>query len=309
MNEINHNSFSPDMSRFRSRLLLQGDMTFSTAHRIGAERSLEVDLPDLPVLRTIHGLPYIPGSSFKGAWRSYTEAILRTVQSQPDVRDKNLACLSVSKPQVYGTYNPRPAEGYCLTQTDVNNRKKDERYRDARALLDQELRQDSCWVCRVFGSSWLASKLLVKDLFIDEASFWRTEIRDGVGIDRDTGRAGDGLKYQFETVPASARFRLEVVVENASPAELGLIVIGLQAFRRGDILLGGAKSRGLGWCQWQPDWEACHYVEEKNLLDHLLRLNSHRISTENWEGDKGLFTQWFNNFKDQIRPTDLATEQ
>jgi CRISPR-associated RAMP protein (TIGR02581 family) len=284
---------SPDLSTFTSRLQLDGHLTFDSALRIGASRSLAVDEPDLPVLRTADRRPYIPGSSFKGALRSYTEAVLRTLQAQPDLSDRNLACLSVGKPP------SRPAQdrsGLCLTQDEVSALKNaspndwyrelsdglkarlpnaaqiDREVREAgeQAVLDRVLRDLSCWTCRVFGSSWLASKVLIKDLMVIEESFYRTEIRDGVGIDRDSGRAADGFKYQFEVIPVGAAFRFDLLAENASGAELGLLWLGLNAFQGGQVLMGGAKSRGLGWCRLEIDWDACRYVTPDTLLDALL---------------------------------------
>ena len=247
---------APDMFRFTSRLHYQGKLFFTSAHRIGAERSLDVTAPDLPILRAVDGLPYIPGSSFKGAWRSYTEAILRAVQAQHDLGEK-LAC------------DPLTDNGRCLPQTRVNEIKT--RYRDNQKRLDETLRAESCLTCRLFGNGHLAAKLLIKDLPVQPDSFFRSEIRDGVAIDRDSGRAADGMKYQFETVPAGAAFDLEIIVENGSEVELGLALMGLLAFQRGEVLLGGAKSRGLGWCELRPDWDKSDYVTPDNLLTYALR--------------------------------------
>lgn len=247
---------APDMFTFTSRLHYHGKLVFTSAHRIGAERSLDVTAPDLPILQTVDGLPYIPGSSFKGAWRAYTEAILRTVQVQHNLGEK-LAC------------DPLTENSRCLPQKHVSDIKNT--YRDDQKKLDETLRTDSCLICRVFGNGHLASKVLIKDLMIQPDSFYRTEIRDGVAIDRDSGRAADGMKYQFETVPAGAAFDLEILVENASSAELGVALMGLLAFQRGEVLLGGAKSRGLGWCELQPNWEASEYVIPENLLAYALR--------------------------------------
>jgi CRISPR-associated RAMP protein (TIGR02581 family) len=250
---------SPDMSRFTSRFHYRGRLVFDSAHRIGAERSLAVDAPDTPILRTIDGLPYIPGSSIKGAWRSYTEAVLRTLQES----------------RGHGKFasDPLVQKGvpeYGLTDEKVRNIKTDFRDR-SQDELDAYLRRESTWTERLFGNAALSSKALIKDAYIDRATWLRSEVRDGVAIDRDSGRAGDGLKYQFEVVPAGAAFPLEIVVENASPAELGLVVLGIRAFERGEILLGGAKSRGLGWCHLESDnWSNCRYVTAENLLDYLL---------------------------------------
>jgi CRISPR-associated protein Csm3 len=269
---------SPDMSRFASRLHYHGRLVFDSAHRIGAERSMAVDAPDLPVLRTEDGRPYIPGSSFKGAWRSYTESVLRTIEAQ--VGATNLACIITIE------------EERCLPVKRVRELKSNSK-RTA-AEIDSDIRQASCWACRVFGNLWLASKVLVKDLMIDESRFRRTELRDGVGIDRDSGRAGDGLKYQFEAVPVGAEFGLEILVENASPAELGVAMLGLKAFERGEVPLGGAKSRGLGWCHIEPAWEKSRYVRPDNLLDYLLGAEQQAAVHD---GDAG---QWLQAFRQAI---------
>lgn len=241
---------SPDMTAFTSRLRYKGQLVFDSAHRIGAERSLAVDAPDLPVLRTVDGRPYIPGSSVKGAWRAYTESVLRTIQAQHNLGHK-LACQPISE------------ELRCLPKDNVKSLKD-------KADADRALRQASCWTCRIFGNGQIASKVMIKDLMIDEASFLRTEVRDGVAIDRDSARAADGFKYNFEAVPAGARFEMEILVENGAPAELGLVMIGLNSFARGDILLGGAKSRGLGWCHLDRESEKLEYITGEHLLAYLL---------------------------------------
>jgi CRISPR-associated protein Csm3 len=250
----------PDMHKFVSRLHYRGELHFESGHRIGAERTLDVDAADLPILTTVDGRPYIPGSSFKGAWRSYTEAVLRTLQANGD-RDGRLACIPITR----DANDPQR----CLPQKKVDEIKRE--HENDQEKLDAALREASCWACRVFGNGHLAAKAMVKDIMIRPDSFLHTQIRDGVAIDRDSGRAATGFKYQFETVPAGAIFEVEIVIENASAAELGVAMLGLRAFERGDVPLGGAKSRGLGWCKLETDWDHNDYVTADNLLTYLLR--------------------------------------
>lgn len=284
-----------DMSTFTSRLHVRGLLQFDSAHRIGAERSLAVDAPDLPVLQTVDGRPYIPGSSFKGAWRAYTESILRTIQAQPGIQDRNLACLAIGKPAKRP--DPDPEEGRCLTMDEAKKHK--ETLGRQSAALDETLRAKSCWTCRVFGNNWLSSKVMIKDLMIEEASFIRTEVRDGVAIDRDSARAADGFKYRFEAVPAGARFQLEILVENGSAAELGLVMLGLKSFERGEILLGGAKSRGLGWCHLEANWpHTSEFVTDKHLLDYLLQ----QADSEKWRVNDKQVSGWLKAFHKAIHP-------
>ena len=151
---------SPDMSRFTSQVRYRGTLRFDSAHRIGRSQSLAADTTKLPILRTVDNRPYIPGSSLKGAWRSYTESIMRTVQAQTGMQD-NLACLSVSMPD---ERSPAHAvdNGRCLTIREVQELKKQYSSHDPTGTqlqkLDKVLRQNTCLICRVFGSQWLASK-------------------------------------------------------------------------------------------------------------------------------------------------------
>jgi CRISPR-associated RAMP protein (TIGR02581 family) len=253
---------SPALDSFHSRLTLTGRLVLNSALRVGAQKSVDAVDVDLPVIKDVLGRPYIPGSSFKGALRSQVEALMRTIQTQKGRHD--LSCESVSKP-----LNEESYPG-CLTNAMFKTMKKV--LRDDPERLDRQLRDRSCWTCRVFGASWLASKVLLKDLPVDEdAWFGRYEVRDGVGIDRDTGRAAKNIKYQYEVVPAGTAFHFKAVVENASDAELGLFMLGLKQFEEGVVQLGGARSRGLGWCTLQVNWDTdCTLVRSDQVLMVLL---------------------------------------
>jgi CRISPR-associated RAMP protein (TIGR02581 family) len=268
------NEQAPDMQAFYRRLTLRGVLTLRTGLRIGAGRDLLFDMSELPVVKTADGRPYIPGASFKGAWRAATESLLRGLQDGTSATD--LACLSV--PRDEETVPPR----ICLTTAAVNRLKTTPpgdwpKVLDGRAVLvagkslDEALRILSCWTCRVFGAPWLAGKVLVKDLLLEPtwAGIVQPQVRDGVTIDRDKGSAAPKRKFAYEVVPAGTPFAFEVIVDNGSDAELGLAWLGLQAFQRGQIPLGGARSRGLGWCELKIDWQGSQWLTRDNLLAGL----------------------------------------
>jgi len=244
----------PDMRAFHSRLVLRGTLELRTSLRLGAGRDTQIEAAaDLPVVKTVDGRPYIPGASFKGAWRAATEALLRGL---PDHREKNLACISV--PRDEETVPPV----VCLTAAAASRLKttpaeKWAEILDGRAAqvkdksLDEALRILSCRTCRLFGAPWLAGKVLIKDLLVGNGwgDLTRPAVRDGVAIDRDKRSAAPKRKYTYEIVPEGTPFEVEIAVENADDAELGLAWLGLLAFQQGQIPLGGARSRGLGWCE------------------------------------------------------------
>ena len=133
----------------------------------------------------------------------------------------------------------------------------------------RELFNESCTACRLFGSRWLASRLYFQDaMLINRDKLPRlTEVRDGVGIDRDLGSAKPKIKFDFEVVPAGASFRIRIVAENVEEWEVGLLLLPLKAMERGELPIGGKISRGLGWGRLE-NLEIRRIVKE-NLLDWL----------------------------------------
>jgi len=235
-----------DFSAFHSRLRVIGTLHLETAMRIGAGGGGGATEQDLPVIKDLAGKPYIPGSSFKGAYRAHLEALLRGID-----KDKKLACLSTDTAARFGKIGAVPG---CLSQGDVDRLKKE--HRDNPAELSKRILERSCWTCRLCGAPWLASKLMVRDMpVVVDTWFDRYLIRDGVAIDRDTETVGQGLKFDYEAVPAGTAFRFEMVVDNGTDAELGLALLGLREFEDGFVTLGGGRSRGLGQVRLKVDWQ------------------------------------------------------
>lgn len=69
-----------------------------------------------------------------------------------------------------------------------------------------------------------------------------------MGIDRDSERAVEQIKFDYEIVAAQTTFAFSMTLENPTERDLGLIALGLQEFMEGMIPLGGIRSRGLGCC-------------------------------------------------------------
>jgi hypothetical protein len=102
---------------------------------------------------------------------------------------------------------------------------------------------DTCWL---FGSTYVASRVEFADLYPVDASLAPTSVRDGVGIDRDTGRAMAKHKFDYEVVEPGPEFGLEITLSSRRSKDLGLICLGLNELQAGRVPLGGKVSRGLG---------------------------------------------------------------
>ncbi|MFM7219076.1 MAG: CRISPR-associated RAMP protein Csx7 [Nodosilinea sp.] len=216
---------------FRNRLELTGTLTTITALKIGAGRSVEPTDPDVPVIKDANGHPLIPGSSFKGALRSRLESFLRGIN-----------------PNFANDPNELASSSWMNQVKDIKEsakKIKDDRARDI--YITDQLKAITDKVSFLFGSPWLAGKLQICDLTVQDGNwFGQYQERDGVAIDRDTETAADKRKYDFQVVPAGTIFDFKAAAENLEAAELGLLMLGLTQFENEMVPLGGGRSRGLG---------------------------------------------------------------
>lgn len=263
---------------FERRLVLSGTLRVETALRVGSGQSDELNNADIAVFKDAERRPYIPGSSLKGALRAHVERIVRSLPS-------GAAC------------DPLNEDARCITKETM------ESWRDTLnpAQLAQQIFSHSCHVCRVFGSPWLASKVLFKDLQIKQLQFWfehSYQTRAGVGIERDSDTAQEGVLYTTEVVPPGVEFAWEIIVENADPeTEEPLLFLGLremegdpQRNQSGKVPLGGGKSRGLGRVSLTVDQVTC--IDQGGLVDYLI---SNKPPTVEWADLKSKIPAWVHS--------------
>jgi CRISPR-associated RAMP protein (TIGR02581 family) len=250
---------------FYSRLRVQATLEMQTALSVGARLSLEPTGTDLPVVKGPDGLPFIPGSSIKGAVRSQAERILRTVNHRPHL----WACDPFADPCVSGN---RKTE--LWQQAERQNRQQ------ADVIFARSVWEVSCTACRLFGSPWFAGRLAFKDAYLVNADDLPviTQIRDGVGIDRDLGAARSGIKYDFETVVPGARFDIEILAENLEDWEVGFLLAVLHLWEEGTLPLGGKVTRGPGWGVLRE--VRLTRVRQEDLVDYLIQGKTQPVAPE-----------------------------
>src|SRR5436305_11715204 len=226
----------------RNRFVFTGSLVMSTALHIGGGK-VTLSSSDSPVVLTPEQKPYIPGSSFKGALRSTVEKI---VPGLPGF--SSCALIDLSNDEIRALEgNLKAIRDICPTvrQGEVARRRRDEP--DEVAEIQKETIEELCDTCLLFGSPFTAARLNVNDLYMPKEEWSGVlQIRDGVAIDRDSEKARHRRKYDFEVVPASAMFDLEIVLENATKRDVQLLCVGLSEFVHGFGVIGGKRSRGLG---------------------------------------------------------------
>jgi CRISPR-associated RAMP protein (TIGR02581 family) len=210
-----------------NRLTVRGDLLALTALRIGAGRATEIIAADLPVLRDALGAPFIPGASLKGALRAQVEAVVRAIH---------------------------PDQASDLDQLETRMRRQISQLKEQQSSDDMTLSKAiwrvSTLIDLTFGAPWTAGRVFFKDARVDRTLwFGQFEMRNGVGINRDTETVERGLLYDYEVVPAGVRFHFDLVVENAAAWQLGMLLAALKPWLRGDAQIGGFRSRGLGYVQ------------------------------------------------------------
>jgi len=232
-------------ARLINRYCLSGKLVLASGLHVGSGFP-EAEI-DMPVIRDAADRPFIPGSSMRGAMRSLVERALATIAP-------GAGCTLFD-------------EGHPHCPTSNKKARKDiEKLMDGdtKAGLDRLLAREPqpgrlCDTCRLFGSTFVASKLKVFDLRLtDEATAgliasekW---VRHGVGIDRDKGTARDKIKFNYEVLERAApdlEFGFEIVGENLGRVAAGkdpdFALLGLAWKLMGHHLsIGGKGGSGLG---------------------------------------------------------------
>lgn len=251
--------------KFINRYIIRGELIAVTALHIGAAE--DVFSPGgckNPFFRNAAGLPVIPGSSLKGAMRSFLEVYLSSDSGQKRLYDET-------------GYN----QGICNRQKPCADTKHDSKLKNL--LKDKEADAEKklsdylygprtegglCIICRIFGSQCSAAKLSIRDAGVSNNTFQdEFEIRSGVSIDRNLGTKVDKNKFETEVVPADTHFSFCAVLENADSTEWNVVKKLLKALELGMIPIGGMKSRGLG--EIKLTGTEYQYIDGENIADYL----------------------------------------
>lgn len=202
------------MLQFELRLVTR------TGLHIGAGKNAGLASSDLPVMRDANGWPLVPGSSLRGRLRAAIASLVDALgldQARP-------------KPESSAGTLAGEWEHWKLVDRLFGRIPKD--------------KDDG----RAYGSRLQFSDLLCERLEGPD-DFVPIELRDGVGIARETRTAGTGIKYDLEVVPAGTTFRGQVRFLNPADYEIGLVAQALAMLDEGLLLLGGKSARGLGWVE------------------------------------------------------------
>lgn len=200
--------------------------------------------PDMTPVVTFRNKQYevfLPGSSLKGVFRSQLEKIVCSLKPRvvcyPFEGNEERAAGLEQRQRDY-----RESCGALFTRRAKNARNDEERHK----LEDRTdlVYADSCPACRLFGSTGFIGRIAISDAYL--VSDAAKEQRDGVGIDRLTGGASHGAKFELEVVSTGVSFETDIHLRNFEVWQLGMLFVVIQDMEDELIRIGSGRSRGLG---------------------------------------------------------------
>ncbi|NOZ69995.1 MAG: hypothetical protein GXP46_12315 [Deferribacteres bacterium] len=211
---------------FVNRYLFRGVLTAHAPFHIGSGGTVTMTDDDnnqlliAAVVTDRGGIPYIPGSSLRGAMRDW----LSRVFGEKDREDKELK--SVLKGSFASEIAVKQTRMERLFGT-VYGEGKIEIW-DAPCISAVDTPSHSHW------SGWDRDRL--------------TYVAKSVAISPETGTAEDKKLYNFELVPEGVQFRFTVTAQNLSREEAAIVLHALEGFNHptDPITLGSMTKRGFG---------------------------------------------------------------
>jgi CRISPR-associated RAMP protein (TIGR02581 family) len=245
-----------DELRLRKKLRVTGVIVFETGWRIGSGKE-GVTMSDLGVVLDPAGVPLLPGSSVKGKLRATCESLADHLGLRACFLSRNASSLD------------------CVSDVKFFSSVREEHQEAIRQGPEAQLgwiRRHTCDVCRLFGSPVQKSRLRCSDGKLDGEGVV-VQVRDGVVLDRDSRKAVNGLKYDYEVSSAGARFRVCFDLDNSSADDEALFGAALFEWHAGSSL-GGFVSRGLGRFRLeQVEVKGVDFEDPKERVRYLTKVD------------------------------------
>ena len=247
--------------------------------------------PDMtPVLTYRNGQQeiFLPGSSLKGVFRSHSERIVCSLK--PRVVCYPFSGSNEEKETARSDYRDSCGEQF------VRYSQQGDTERDHLEKRTDLVYHDSCPTCRLYGSTGFIGRIAIGDAYL--VSLPKLEQRDGVGIDRLTGGASHGAKFELEVVSKDVVFETDIHLQNFEIWQLGMLFIVLQDMEDELIRIGSGRSRGLGKVTAQVS-EAEHNGQPGGFVMSGMR-ESAEPESELWGLGRWLNDESYGTWKDDL---------
>jgi len=238
-----------DFDVFKVRYIIEFELDAESPVAISSGKSFigPIDNPVVRIRRKGGDVPYIPGSSIKGVFRSEAEKIARSKGEK-----------------VCDILNPNGEDGELAREE-----KEKEDYKP-------------CIICQIFGGPTIASHVYFYDAYPSEASYSLGTIRR-TSINRITAAQMPGRLFAIEYINPGSKFKGKIVVENIdilsdSDKRSAIFNEVFKMFYRGQLPIGGMKSIGMGYFKVNKIkvTKLCikegKFIEEDKTMEYLSKL-------------------------------------
>ena len=247
-----------DFSVFKNKYFIEGELVVLTALHIGSGK--EEAEHDAPFMKE-DGNFYIPGSSFRGYMRTKLERFLLD-ENNFKFKDKKTQDL-LNMADILLLF------GYTNLFSKEKNVSQIEDRIEEKLGFSKEDRKN-------FSS--MAGRIHIADMPI--TSDVNSVRRDGIKIDRNTGATEASAKFDYDIIPAGAKFKFTIELENIEPYQLDLIALALKDIYDEGDLFGGKLSRGIGKCKLEN--LKIQYVDKNNLKKYIFEKKKSDMDKNNF---------------------------
>lgn len=252
----------------------EADTFVETVEQDSSEQKKETDAYFVKIInRSGNEERVIPGASIKGVFRTRAEKIIRTLGFDEDACDPTAP----------------DEENRCIIKIKDALKKLMEQ-KEAGKLTEKKLTEDrfetiqkeSCFICRLFGNTYLASRIFFSDSKIDNAGLQKF---DGVAINRFTSGPVDAAL--FDAMPLiKGDFTINITAHNITDSETALLLFVLRDFKDNviPISLGFGKNKGYG--AFNVEKIDINGLDYKKYLTESIEKNIFKDWQDHWENKK-----------------------
>lgn len=260
------------LHKLKRRVVIRGKVVNEEPLMVGAGRATLLDPTDLVIAKLRNAndeeFPFIPGSSWKGALRSYAIKLMRS--QGLEVCD-GLPRSTHLKGNEFKRFDESKTPAESITENIANI---------ISGIANAKPRV--CLACMIFGAPGLASHARFYDSY--PVGGYRLGYRTMVAIDRRTGTARRRALFSVEYVEPGAEFSFRVELINLPNYAVGVIAESLLDMDNGLLKVGGLKTRGFGWVRIKElsikvyDYSSGSWLEDSvpglDPIDSEVRLGS-----------------------------------
>lgn len=210
------------------------------------------------LLKDSKGRPYIPGSSWKGVFRSTGEVIAR--------KRGLTVCTGLTRE----TCVDKIPDFQDLIVRDVEKAKK-------------MFWEKTCLNCKVFGAPSVLSSVFFFDSY---PISYRLGVKSVIAISRESGAVSKGALGTVEYVEPNSTFSFLLIGENMPNYAIGYVLSIMREIHIGNYQVGGYKSRGFGFVKFDKlEVKVTHYSDKSGSGSTLLPLDEFDLKAEYKQGE------------------------